>query len=156
MNKLPEADIRKVTWGSNVYEPSDLYKQSRPCVPDSVSSSSTGQSCSYLATDINPEAVAATAQTLHAHGLQVAGVELVQTDLLTGLMPRLTGSVDLLVLLDGIARAWAGGHRGRVVTDRVLPLLSQLLSPAGHAFIVTVPENQPQDIINLLQAQGLA
>eukprot|EP00878_Enallax_costatus_P028508 GHUV01030796.1.p1 GENE.GHUV01030796.1~~GHUV01030796.1.p1 ORF type:complete len:178 (+),score=75.43 GHUV01030796.1:305-838(+) len=79
--------------------------------------------CKLIATDINPAALTAAAQTLDYHG--VHDVELVQADLVAGLMPRLAGTVDLLlfnppyvptpdeeVLCDGIARAWAGGHLG--------------------------------------------
>jgi hypothetical protein len=94
-------------------------------------------------------------------------VELLQTDLVAGFLPRLEGLVDLLVTSQhlyavsryqshrqlgfghpqnlctacqvfnppyvptppeevragGIAAAWAGGHKGREVTDRLLPLV---------------------------------
>jgi hypothetical protein len=42
-------------------------------------------------------ATAATAAAAAAACCQVHGVELVQTDLVAGLMPRLAGAVDLLV-----------------------------------------------------------
>jgi hypothetical protein len=38
--------------------------------------------------------------------------------------PPYVPTPDDEVLRDGIARAWAGGCRGRLVTDRVLPLVS--------------------------------
>lgn len=43
----------------------------------------------------------------------------------------------------GLAAAWAGGHRGRRVIDRLLPQLRRLLSPTGEVFMVTVHENDP-------------
>lgn len=43
----------------------------------------------------------------------------------------------------GIAAAWAGGERGRRVTDRLLPLAPALLSPRGEMFMVAVHENDP-------------
>ncbi|GBF93092.1 hemK methyltransferase family member-like [Raphidocelis subcapitata] len=86
----------------------------------------------FWAVDLNPRALEATAATLKAHG--VGGVELVRCDLLRPLARRLAGGVDLLLFnppyvptpdeeveRDGIARAWAGGHRGRRVIDRLLP-----------------------------------
>lgn len=199
---------------------------------------------SFAAVDINPAALAATAATLAAHG--VAGVDLIQCDLLTPLARRLAGAVDLLVSgkksgrlgpiaqralpcmrrsplpcirklphpqiypqpglaltphthhpppffarnnpspqrfnppypsphidhpppcftfalctppqlfnppyvptpaeevsRNGIARAWAGGDRGRVVIDRLLPQLPALLAPGGSCLMVTVQENDP-------------
>lgn len=44
---------------------------------------------------------------------------------------------------NGIARAWAGGDRGRVVIDRLLPQLPALLAPGGSCLMVTVQENDP-------------
>eukprot|EP00879_Flechtneria_rotunda_P017370 GHRR01018197.1.p1 GENE.GHRR01018197.1~~GHRR01018197.1.p1 ORF type:complete len:210 (+),score=66.28 GHRR01018197.1:1253-1882(+) len=124
-------------------------------------------SCSFFATDINAAALAATSETLAAH--QMSGVELVQTDLATTLLPRLAGTVDLLLfnppyvptpdqeaLHDGLARAWAGGHMGRVVIDRLLAQLPELLAPTGHAFIVTVPDNDPQEIMGILEGLGFS
>ncbi|KAF8060464.1 N6a [Scenedesmus sp. PABB004] len=118
-----------------------------------------------VATDVNSAAMEATAQTLAAHG--VGGVELVQTDLVAALLPRLERAVDLLLFnppyvptpdeelaRDGIARAWAGGHLGRRVTDRLLAQLPGLLSPRGHAFVVTVADNRPAEIIAALEAAG--
>lgn len=96
-----------------------------------------------------------------------------------GLLPRLSGSVDVLVfnppyvvtpseevsvrpaalscrgeaseqrvlLLQvgsrGIEAAWAGGRRGREVTDRFLPLVPRLLSSRGLFYLVTIAENDP-------------
>lgn len=54
---------------------------------------------------------------------------------------------DEEVTRGGIAAAWAGGARGRRVTDRLLlPLLPRLLSPKGEAFLVAVHENDPPGV----------
>lgn len=87
-------------------------------------------------------------------------IDIVQDDLLGALMPRLQGAVDILVCnppyvptpdeevgRGGIAAAWAGGDRGRVVVDRLLPLVPRVLSPRGVLYLVTVPENEPQGMV---------
>ena len=76
---------------------------------------------------------------------------------MSGLLPRLRGAIDFLVFnppyvptpdeeveRGGIAAAWAGGYRGRMVIDRVMPLVPELLSMSGEMVMVTVPDNDPQ------------
>lgn len=123
--------------------------------------------CSFLGTDINPSALNCTLETLSNH--QVGGVDLIRTDLLNGLYERLCGSVDVLVFNPpyvptddaelqayGIARAWAGGKQGRLVIDRFLEQVEGLLSPGGHFFLVTIEQNDPNGIIELLSSRGLS
>lgn len=43
----------------------------------------------------------------------------------------------------GIEAAWAGGVRGREVTDQFLPAVAQLLSSQGLFYLVTIAENDP-------------
>ncbi|EFJ45002.1 hypothetical protein VOLCADRAFT_118512 [Volvox carteri f. nagariensis] len=122
-----------------------------------------------LAIDHSPAAVEATRLTLQAH--QVSEVEVLAVSLLGPLWDRLRGSVDVMVFnppyvptpneeveQGGISSAWAGGHRGRRVIDRVLPLvggkLPELLSPRGELFMVTVTENDPQGIIEDMRPSG--
>ncbi|KAL0021541.1 hypothetical protein WJX77_006102 [Trebouxia sp. C0004] len=119
-----------------------------------------------IATDVSPHAVNATRATLAAH--QVTTVDVVQADLVHPLFHRLQQAVDILVFnppyvptpdeevaRGGIAAAWAGGDRGRIVIDRVLPMVHKLLSRGGHFFMVTVPENDPQEILSMLATHGL-
>lgn len=56
----------------------------------------------------------------------------------------------------GIAAAWAGGARGRRVTDRLLPLVPTLLSPRGEMFLVAVHENDPPGERSVRQVRGMA
>lgn len=127
-----------------------------------------GAAAALLATDINAQATRSTLATLSAHGL-AGGADVVLTDLASALQPRLHGLVDLLVFnppyvptpdgeaaAGGIAAAWAGGARGRAVLDRLLPAAPALLSPRGEMFLVTVVENDPQEILRLMEARGLA
>ncbi|DBB12266.1 TPA: hypothetical protein ACH3X3_006370 [Trebouxia sp. C0006] len=135
---------------------------------------------------------------------QVTTVDVVQADLVHPLFHRLQQAVDILVFnppyvptpdeevaRGGIAAAWAGGNRGRMVIDRVLPMtlseallslrrgkirnshvshnnkphvqaeavgaaqVHKLLSRGGHFFMVTVPENDPQEILSMMATQGL-
>lgn len=125
-----------------------------------------GAATQLLATDINPRAAAATAETLAAHQAR-SGVDIVLTDLASALLPSLAGLVDVLVFnppyvptpdeeveRGGIAAAWAGGARGRRVTDRLLPLVPTLLSPRGEMFLVAVHENDPPELMRLMEAAG--
>lgn len=118
-----------------------------------------------LASDVNPNAIDATAATARQNGM---AVQLVQMDLLSALRP---GVVDVLVFnppyvptseeelqhaLDhaDISAAWAGGPRGRLVLDRLLPQLGTLLSPRGVFYLLGVRENAPDEIAALLREQG--
>ncbi|PSC68421.1 hemK methyltransferase family member 2 [Micractinium conductrix] len=126
-----------------------------------------GAAAQLLATDINPAAAAATAETLEAHGVH-SRVDVLLTDLALVLLPALAGRVDVLVFnppyvptpeeeveRGGIAAAWAGGERGRRVVDRLLPLVPALLSPRGEMFMVAVHENEPEELLALMRDAGL-
>ncbi|KAK9840757.1 hypothetical protein WJX81_002625 [Elliptochloris bilobata] len=120
-----------------------------------------------IAVDVSEPAVDATRSTLAAHS--VTSVDVLCSDLVAPLSPRLRGCVDLLVFnppyvltpdsevtQSGIAAAWAGGPRGRTVIDRLLPHVSELLSANGKFFLVTIADNDPQDLLRGLPAHGLA
>ncbi|KAG7667141.1 putative Methyltransferase N6AMT1 [Nannochloris sp. 'desiccata'] len=119
-----------------------------------------------FATDLNPAAAAATLETLQAHGV-ANSTDLLITDLASGILPRLAGAVDLLLFnppyvptpeeeveRGGIAAAWAGGWKGRRVIDRLMPLIPQLLSESGEMLMVTVPDNDPQELIQIMNRHG--
>ncbi|CAK0786018.1 hypothetical protein CVIRNUC_009231 [Coccomyxa viridis] len=120
-----------------------------------------GLRAQVLASDISSAALEATQETLVAHG--VADVELIQGDLLKPLIPRFQHQVDLLIFnppyvptpddeltRTDIARAWAGGNRGRAIIDKFLPQVKEVLSPRGFMYMVTVTDNRPEDILQLL------
>ncbi|KAH0624883.1 hypothetical protein JD844_032759 [Phrynosoma platyrhinos] len=132
-------------------------------------------------TDINPLAGLCTVETAIRNNVDIQPII---TDLITGLLPRLHGKVDLLLFnppyvvtpsaeiqSHGIAAAWAGGKNGREVMDRFIPLVPDLLSAKGLFYIVTIQENNPafsfiehyynlsfltaDEIIQILQKCGL-
>ncbi|XP_058517712.1 methyltransferase N6AMT1 [Ochotona princeps] len=119
----------------------------------------------YLCTDINPEAAACTLETARCNRVHIQPII---TDLVKGLLPRLKGKVDLLVFnppyvvtppeevgSHGIEAAWAGGRSGREVMDRFFPVASELLSPRGSFYLVTIKENNPEDILKTMKTKGL-
>nr|XP_048278485.1 methyltransferase N6AMT1 isoform X2 [Myodes glareolus] len=124
-----------------------------------------GPQALYMCTDINPQAAACTLETAHCNRVHLQPVV---TDLVQGLLPRLKGKVDLLVFnppyvvtppeevgSHGIEAAWAGGRNGREVMDRFFPLASELLSPRGLFYLVTIKENNPEEIFKTLKTKGL-
>lgn len=124
-----------------------------------------GPQALYMCTDINPQAAACTLETARCNRVHVQPVI---TDLVQGLLPRLKGKVDLLVFnppyvvtppeevgSHGIEAAWAGGRNGREVMDRFFPMASELLSPRGLFYLVTIKENNPEEIVKTLKTKGL-
>nr|XP_040028185.1 methyltransferase N6AMT1 isoform X3 [Gasterosteus aculeatus aculeatus] len=116
-------------------------------------------------TDVNPAAAQCTAKTASCND---APLQPVITSLVEGLLPRLSGTVDVLLFnppyvvtpseevgSTGIEAAWAGGERGREVTDKFLPAVPQLLSSNGLFYLVTIAENEPDEIIGFLGKFGL-
>lgn len=88
-------------------------------------------------------------------------------DLASSLEPRLVGRVDLLIFnppyvptpdneitRGGIAAAWAGGSRGRKVLDRFIPSATSLLSDKGHIYIISVPDNDPDELLDVMARRG--
>ncbi len=118
-----------------------------------------------IAGDVNRDANRATAATGAANGRRVAPV---QMDLLSAMRP---GTVDVLVfnppyvptseeeLAEAVATAdisaaWAGGPRGRLVLDRLIPAVGAALSPSGLFYLLGVAENEPDEIAALLREQA--
>ncbi|XP_006899465.1 PREDICTED: hemK methyltransferase family member 2-like isoform X1 [Elephantulus edwardii] len=124
-----------------------------------------GPQALYMCTDINPNAAACTLETAHCNKVHIHPII---TDLVKGLLPRLKGKVDLLVFnppyvvtppeevgSNGIEAAWAGGRDGRQVMDRFFPLAADLLSPGGLFYLVTIKENNPEEILRTMKTKGL-
>ncbi|XP_075766473.1 methyltransferase HEMK2 [Pelodiscus sinensis] len=124
-----------------------------------------GPSALYICTDINPMAAFCTLETAVLNKVYIHPVI---TDLVTGLLPRLNGKVDLLLFnppyvatsseeveSHGIEAAWAGGKNGREVMDRLFPLVPDLLSTGGLFYLVTVKENNPDEILETMKKYGL-
>ena len=97
-----------------------------------------------------------------------AAVEVMQGDLASCLIHRMRGCVDLLVFNppyvpspedevggDRAAAAWAGGMRGRRVIDRFMPIMAELLSPTGRAYMVLVRENKVGEVARAGMKLGL-
>lgn len=55
----------------------------------------------------------------------------------------------------GVEAAWAGGRNGREVMDRFFPLAPDLLSPRGLFYLVTIKENNPEEILKTMTTRGL-
>ncbi|AWO96032.1 putative hemK methyltransferase family member 2 isoform 2 [Scophthalmus maximus] len=119
-----------------------------------------GSPALHICTDVNPAAAQCTEMTASCNNVLLQPVI---TDLVDCLLPRLSGKVDVLLFNPpyvvtpseevgsrGIEAAWAGGKRGREVTDRFLPLVSQLLSSNGLFYLITIAENDPEEIIKFL------
>ncbi len=122
--------------------------------------------CYCLAVDINRAACVATKETLSNHNLE-GNVEVVNCDALAPFLGRLEGSVDLVafnppyvltpdeeVSRGGIAAAWAGGYKGRVVIDRVLGMLAGLITPGGRVYMIAIHENEPEEILDAMRQRG--
>ncbi|KAF9975703.1 HemK methyltransferase member 2 [Actinomortierella ambigua] len=117
-----------------------------------------------LCTDINPKAARATIATMHRNKLTA---DVVETSLVSGLLPRLQGKIDLMyfnppyvltpseeVGSHSIEASWAGGIDGREVIDQLLPFVKDLLSPKGAFYMVVIEENKPEEICDILRKDG--
>lgn len=120
-----------------------------------------GPGAIHFCTDINDKATVATVKTGAQNRVDLNPI---QTDLVSALVPRLEGLVDVLLFNPpyvvtpdeevggrGIEASWAGGARGRRVMDRFFPFVSQLLSPRGIFYLVVIKENDAGDRIMNIQ-----
>lgn len=153
----------------------DRLQELRPCVCVEVGvgsgvvsaflASLVGPSALYICTDVNAAAARCAAETASCNDVPLQPVI---THLVEGLLPRLCGKVDVLLFNppyvvtpseevggSGIEASWAGGLKGREVTDKFLPVVEQLLSSEGLFYLMTIAENDPEEIIRLLGQRGL-
>ena len=56
----------------------------------------------------------------------------------------------------GITSTWAGGERGRVVIDRMLTKVDNLMSSKGWFYMVTLTANNPSEICQIMKKKGFA
>ncbi|XP_065718710.1 methyltransferase N6AMT1 isoform X2 [Patagioenas fasciata] len=102
-----------------------------------LASSIIGSSALYICTDINPMAAYCTLETALLNNVH--------------LQPVITDLVES----HGIEASWAGGKKGREVMDRVFPLVPDLLSAGGLFYLVTIKENNPDEILDTMKKCGL-
>ncbi|KAG0366336.1 HemK methyltransferase member 2 [Gamsiella multidivaricata] len=119
-----------------------------------------GESSCY----INPRAARATKGTAKQNQLSV---DVIETHLTDGLLPRLEGQIDLMyfnppyvltpseeVGSHSVEASWAGGIDGREVIDEFLPYVKRLLSSKGAFYLVVVNENKPDEIREIMKQDG--
>tara|TARA_B110000208_G_scaffold170614_1_gene212317 strand:+ start:179 stop:952 length:774 start_codon:yes stop_codon:yes gene_type:complete len=145
-----------------------------PPPPTDAAVSAPAATARFVATDVNPRAVAATRALGRTVGVEI---ECVLTDLLAALRvgPDIRGGGGIDVLLfnppyvptpseeiealsasgSGIAAAWAGGIDGREVVDRFVPYLPRVLATNGVCYLLLVQKNKPFQLIRALKAIGL-
>jgi release factor glutamine methyltransferase len=121
-----------------------------------------------IATDINPMALQTAKKTAEMNGLKQ--LDTIECDLGSALLPKQKGSIDALIFNppyvptpddevqgNGIEASWAGGTNGRLVIDRCFPQIAQLLTkPHGVAYIITVDDNEPEEMAGRFWELGLA
>lgn len=125
-----------------------------------------------MATDISLDACKTSLKCAKLHNQTI---QMVNTDLGESLMHRLENQVDLLVFnppyvptdradtpdtsdSNKIALAWAGGDRGRDITDRFLAsFVPKLLSkPHGRAYLVALDKNNIRELQDFLVDHRIA
>ncbi|KXN70925.1 S-adenosyl-L-methionine-dependent methyltransferase [Conidiobolus coronatus NRRL 28638] len=126
----------------------------------------------FLTTDINPLANAGSLSTAKRNNVNIDSIT---CDLVGPLVKRLENKIDVLIfnppyvvtpseeiysvntvdVLPKINATWAGGVDGREVIDRLLPMVSKLLSPKGAFYLVTIRENKPKEIIEIMKQYNL-
>ncbi|CAH1269157.1 N6AMT1 [Branchiostoma lanceolatum] len=118
----------------------------------------------YLCTDLNPRAAQCAAMTGKQNNVYVQPV---LTDLASALLPRLQNKVDVMIFNPpyvvtpteevgsrGIEASWAGGVKGREVMDRFFPLVPKLLSEKGAFYLVTIEQNDVEEIGSKMRTFG--
>lgn len=55
---------------------------------------------------------------------------------------------------DDITASWAGGVKGREVTDRLLEMIPKKLAKDGTFYLLLIEENIPDEVINIMSNHG--
>ena len=130
----------------------------------SSSSSSSSNAILHYMTDINSDAIRIAKSTAEMNGTPANSIQAIQCDLASDvLLERYqnNNNIDILIFnppyvptpneevgsTNGIEASWAGGTNGRIVLDKALPQIAQLLAyPHGVAYIVVVDDNYPEQL----------
>lgn len=121
----------------------------------------------HVVTDINPEALRVAQETATANN--VPKLQTHDCDLASSLLEEMASSVDILLFnppyvptpdeevgSNGIEASWAGGRNGRLVVDRAIPQIAQVLrKPHGVGFMITVDDNLPEELAAEFAKLGL-
>jgi len=151
-----------------IYLASLLLEHKEPPPPQQQGDNLASSSPLHVVTDINPAALRVAKQTAKVNGIE--RFEAVQCDLASSLLPRFEGKVDVLLFnppyvptpdeevgSNGIEASWAGGKNGRIVVDRAIPQMAQLLRrPTGVGYLITVDDNIPEELAALFQEHDLS
>ncbi|KAF2883549.1 hypothetical protein ILUMI_22613 [Ignelater luminosus] len=110
-----------------------------------------------FAIDINPLACLATEHTAH---LNKTTVECLNMDLLSNFKdsvfdiilfnPPYVVTESEEIVGQGLSRAWAGGINGREIIDKFLPKLRDCLHSKGVCYMITIKENKPDEIKEIM------
>jgi release factor glutamine methyltransferase len=119
-----------------------------------------------MATDINPFALEFARRTATENG--VNRLETIQCDLASSLLVEFSRKMDVIIFNppyvptpddelsgNGIEASWAGGERGRRVIDRAIPQIAELLSPHGVCYMITVDDNEPEELSRVCDQLGM-
>ncbi|XP_038211036.1 methyltransferase N6AMT1 [Zerene cesonia] len=55
---------------------------------------------------------------------------------------------------NGIEASWAGGLKGREVTDKLLDMIPKILSDAGVFYLLLIEENIPEEVVEIMSNKG--
>ncbi|XP_068620413.1 methyltransferase N6AMT1-like [Battus philenor] len=53
-----------------------------------------------------------------------------------------------------ITASWAGGVKGREITDRLLPMIPKILTSTGTFYLLLIEENIPNEVIAIMSEYG--
>ncbi|KAJ3211757.1 HemK methyltransferase member 2 [Entophlyctis luteolus] len=119
---------------------------------------------SFLLLDALENDASLIASVAPSVALESVHIDAILTQFATGLLPRLHKKIDILIFNppyvvtpsseiggNGIEASWAGGIDGREVLDKFIPAVDELLSPNGIFYLVTVNENKPTEIMDMME-----